>query len=370
MTKRNGGTYVWDTSAGTATRAAPIANAPATAKFSDVNQDIRILVWYGAFDATASDDDPMLVRWSDQDDYTTVTASITGEAGQFRLTSGTKIVAKIQSRNQTLIFTDTSLYAQQYTAQPFIFNHRLLAEDTTIIGQKAVGEVNGTVFWMGQHNFYTYSGQVNILPCTLRRYVFDAINRDQMQKCYIGINKQYQEVWFFYPRGTNEECSHYVAYYYGEPQKNIWHDGELARTVWKDSDKFLDNPIAFDEAGCFYTHEFGSDDNGAAMTAYVESGAIELDDPVVGAGGALLLCDKYLPDATATGNMKITFYTKKYPQSTEEVTKGPFTIGPTTPKLSFRAKGRQFRLRHESDEVGVSWHIGTPRIRAKASGRR
>ena len=368
MTKRNGGTYIWDTSGGVATRAALVSNAPATAKINDVNQDIKILVLYGAH--TGSVVDPMLVRWSDQDDNTNWTPGVANTAGSFQLTGGTTIVSKIQSRNQTLIFTDTSLYAQQYTAQPFIFNFRLLAEDITIVGMKATGEINGTVFFMGHHNFYAYTGQVSVLDCPMRRYVFDNINEDNKQKSYVAINTQFQEVWFFYPRGANTECSHYVAYYYGEPQKNIWHDGTLARSAWNDSEKFLANPIAFDAAGCYFNHEFGDDDDTAAMSAYIESGAIEIDDPSVGAGGALLLSDKFIPDMVQTGDVKVSFYTKKYPQDANEVTKGPFTIGATTAKLSFRAKGRQIRVRYASDALGDKWRIGTNRLRMKPVSKR
>jgi hypothetical protein len=370
MTKRNAATYVWDTSAGPGTRAALITNAPATAKFTKVNQDIRILVSYGAYDSGASASDPMLIKWSDQDDYTTWTASAAGEAGDFRLTSGTRIVSAIETRNQTLIFTDTSLYAQQYTGQPYIFSHRLLAEDVNIIGQKAVTENNGTVFWIGKNNFFMYTGQVVVLPCPMRRYVFDNMNRDHEQKCFAAINFRFQEIWFFYPRGSNTEPSHYVAYYYGDPQKNIWHDGVMDRTCWADGHKFLSNPLAYDSTGVYYTHEYGDDSDGAAMNAYIESGVIEMDHPTLGAGGGLVLADKLIPDATATGDMKFTVYTKKYPQSTEETTKGPYTITTITDKTSFRAKGRQMRIRFESDGASVAWKIGVPRIRMKVVGNR
>jgi|TARA_Y100000034_G_scaffold121495_1_gene165770 hypothetical protein len=366
-TIRGGGTYVWDASAGTGTRAATASGVPSTAKLTRVSTADRHLVAYGAHDG--SSDDPVLIRWSDDDDRTDFTATATNSAGTHRLTRGTSIITAIDSRNQTVVFTNTSVHAQSFVGPPFIYNFRLLADDTTLIGQNAVSEVDGTVFWMGSDDFYMYAGEVDILPCPLRRDVFDNLNRPHQQKCFSGINQRYQEVWFFYPRGTATEPSHYVAFYYGEPRKNIWHEGSLARTVWYDIEKFLENPIAVDSSGNLYEHENGDDDHVTAMSVAITSGAIQLTTPETGAGDRLLLMDKFIPDASTSDDMTLTVFTRKYPQD-PETTKGPFTITSSTGKVSLRAKGRQLRIKYASSTLGQSWHIGTPRARVRVQGQR
>lgn len=366
-TVRGGKTFLWDASGGVATRAAVLTNAPITSKMSTVSMETQHVLCYGAHDGSAND--PMLVAWTDQGTNTTWAATATNTAGSYSLTRGTRIEAYAHTRSQTLIWTDTSLYGQTYSGQPYIFNFKLLSEDTTILSQTAAIDVDGTTYWFGVNNFYVYNGQVQVLQSPVRRWVYDNINRDVADKSFVGVNKEFQEVWFFYARGTAIEPSHYAVYYYGDPQKNIWHIGALPRTCWQDAEKFLDKPIAYDSAGVYYDHENGFDDNTSALNPRLETGILELGGEK-GEGGELLLIDKIIPEANAGGDYLVEVITKKYPNALEEVTKGPFVISTTTSKINLRAKGRQARLKWSDTGVGYGWKLGTPRIQVKPMGGR
>jgi hypothetical protein len=332
-----------------------------------VSAEDRHVIAFGAYDG--ANDDPMLIAWSDQEDNNTWTASSTNTAGTYRLTQGRKIVAALPSRGQTLIFTDTSLYSMIFRGPPFTFSFKLLATDLTIMGQQSIAENNGILYWFGDKNFYMYDGQVKILPSTVRRHVFDNLNNDHKQKTFVRLNRQHNEVLFAYCSGVNTEPDMIAGYNYALPGDNIWFPWIISRTVWHDAQMFKDNPFALDSSGNFYDHEIGVNDNESAMTAYIESGAFELQSDEDGVGADLMKVDKMIPDATATGDMKFTFYYSKYPQSTES-SKGPFTITSSTGKLSFKAKGRQGRVRWESDGLSAKWTLGVPRLRAiRSSGR-
>ena len=368
--QRNGKIYLWDASAGVGTRATVLSNAPVTNKIVSIASEQRHVVAYGAYDGTANN--PMNVAWSDQATNNTWTATATNTAGDFLLTRGTRIVAQMRTRTQTLIWTDTSLYGQSYSGKPYIFTFNLLAEDTTIMGQNSSIDVDGTVFWIGTDNFYVYNGQVQVLNAPVRRHVFDNMNSDAASKCFVGVNKKFQEVWFFYPRGVEVEPSHYAAYYYGAPQKNIWHIGALDRTCWQDAEKFVNTPIAYSSGGNYYDHEIGHNDGSSAMNPSLETGILELTTES-GEGGNLMLVDKLIPDAVTGGIIKVEILTQKYPQlgsGISETSKGPFDIAATDSKISFRAKGRQVRLKWSDTGTGYGWRIGTPRIRIAPMGRR
>ena len=366
-TFRNDKTYLWDASSGVGTRAAVLTNAPITAKFTAISMEARHVLAYGAY--TGSANNPMNIAWTDQGTNTTWAATATNTAGEFQLTRGTRIEAYAHTRTQTLIWTDTSLYAQTYSGQPYIFNFKLLSEDTTILSQTSAIDIDGVTYWFGSNNFYVYNGQVQALQSPVRRWVFDNINRDVAGKSFVGVNKEFQEIWFFYPRGTATEPSHYATYHYGDPQKVIWHIGALPRTCWQDAEKFLEKPIAYDSSGIYYDHENGFDDNASAMNPSLETGVLELTG-TGGEGSSLLLIDKVIPDAVTGGDYTLEIISKKYPNSTEETTKGPFTITATTEKISLRAKGRQARLKWADTGVGYSWKLGTPRLQIKQVGER
>lgn len=370
-TLRNGKTYYWDSSKGVANNRASLmsANAPQTGKLSLVSEDRHVSI-YGAYDQTNSVDDPMLVAWSDQEDFDTWTAAATNTAGSQRLTQGTRIVTAVETRAQTLIFTDTSLYGQQFTGPPFTFDFSLLARDVTIAGPRAATEINGLVFWMGLNDFYFYDGSVNVLPCPGRRFVFDNVNRNNLETAFAVVLEQFQEVWFFYPTGSDLDPTRYAAYFYGEPQKNIWHFGTLTRSVMIDAEKFLANPVAIDANGVPYYHETGRTDDGSAMNSYLDSGVFEISTQETGSGGNLMLVDRVIPDIkSAVGNVKFNFYVRKYPQDTE-TTKGPFSLTTATAKQSFRAKGRQGRIRIYTDEASADFVLGLWRMRVGQEGKR
>ena len=366
-TPTGGGIYTWDASGGTGTRAALLTNAPASAQFTRTNPDIRHMSAYGAHTGSAAD--PMNIRWCDQDDNTVWAATATNTAGSYRLTHGGKIVASIDSRGGTYIFTDTSLYLQAYSRPPFIFNFQMLAHNITILGQKSIIEKDGIVYWMGKDCFCLYNGRVIQINSPVRRFVFDNINRDHVTKSFIGVNEKFQEIWFFYPDGANEEPNRYVAFNYGNANPDVWAVGALTRTAWADAQLFIDTPIAVGSDGVFYYHETGVNDDVSAINPYIQSGVIQLKEQEGGVGGSLMLMDRFIPDATVTGNMKLTLSLAKFPQDTE-TTKGPYTITPTTSKVSLRARARQLRIKLESDAVGDKWTLGQPRYRITKSGDR
>jgi len=366
-TPTGGGVYTWDASVGVGTRAALLTNAPDSAQFVRTNPDIRHMSAYGAH--TGSVADPMNVRWCDQDDNTVWASTATNTAGSFRLSHGGQIISTIDSRGGTFIFTDTSLYLQAYSRPPFIFNFQLLAHDISILGQNSIIEKDGIVYWMGEDCFCLYNGRVVQIKSPVRRYVFDNINKTHAAKSFIGINEKFQEIWYFYPDGANEEPNRYVAFNYGNTSPDVWLIGALTRTCWADSQLFIDTPLAIGSDGTFYYHETGVDNDASAINPYIESGVIQLKEQEGGVGGSLMLMDRFIPDATVTGNMKLTLSLAKFPQDTE-TTKGPYTITPTTSKVSLRARARQLRIKLESDAVGDKWTLGQPRYRLTKSGGR
>ena len=224
--------------------------------------------------------------------------------------------------------------------------------------------VDGNVFWIGKSNFFVYNGSVQELPCTVKFFVFDRIQERYADKTFVGQNKKFNEITWFYvsvdnSQGTiNPEPDSYVTYNYAE---NVWTIGTLNRNVWLDAQGFRNVPFAFDGDARLYDHESGTSDNGNAMNCFIESGELEIDET----GNRTFLIDKIVPDATMTSNtnLNVEFKCKKYPNGTE-VTKGPFTITSSTQKVSTRAKGRQIAIKYSSTGINDDWTLGDFRINA------
>ena len=360
-TRRGGGTYVWDASVGANTRAAVMTNAPTSSLFSIVSVPERQVVCFGA------DGDPLLVKWSDEKDYTTWTAAASNTAGSLRLDKGTKIVSASPTRDQTVILTDEAAFGMHFQGPPFTYGFRQLSTGCGPTGQNAAMNVNGVVFWMGCGNFYMFDGSVRILPSPVRDHLFDNINTDSQELSFVGLNKTFSELWFFYPTASNTYPDSYVIFNYAT---NEWSVGTISRTAWLDHTEYSQYPLALNDGGTLYYHENGVDDDGAAITAYIESGAFEVPgNDTSGPGEYLMLIDKLIPDATITGSVNVSVYTRKYPHTTE-TTKGPFNITSSTGKVSLRAKGRQMRIRVESSVIGDAWKWGISRINQRSSSKR
>ncbi len=377
-TVRGGGIYYWDTSGTVNNRAVLVSSlsgalsVPSSALVSTVSFPDRHFIAGGAQAYAAGgggDVDPMLVRWSNQEDFADFGPTSTNTAGDQRLQVGTKIIAMVPSREETIISTDEAIYGMTFVGPPFIFSFRLLATNSGAAGLHTMMNVDGDVFWMGKRNFFVYNGVVKELPCSVQYYVFDRMQTRYIDKTSVGHNKEFKEVTWFYvsnenTAATNPEPDSYVTFNYAE---NAWSIGSMDRTVWSDSFGSRTVPFAFDPDGKLYNHETGTSDDGSAMTSFIESSAGEIPNT----GNSLYLVDKVIPDVTMTSDTTVSLFinTRKYPNATE-VTKGPFNITNSTTKVSTRAKGRQMSLKLQSSGTLDDWSLGTFRINAREDGLR
>ena len=378
-TVRNASIFYWDTSAGTNNRAVLVSSiagaesVPTVARITTVSFPDRHFIVGGSQEyviggGTGNVDD-MLVRWSTQEDFTKFAPTATNTAGDQRLQIGTKIVAMVAAREETLISTDSALYGMTFTGGSFVFSFRLLATDCGAAGLNTMIGIDGDVFWMGKRNFFRYDGIVKELPCPVQYYVFDRMQTRYIDKVVVGHNKKFKEITWFYVSNdntatTNPENDSYVTYNYAE---NAWTIGTMDRTVWSDSFGARTVPFAFDPDGFLYNHETGTSDNGAAMNSFIEAAPREISAE----GETLYMVDQIVPDAnmSATTSLDLYMNTRKYPNSTE-VIKGPFTITSSTDKVSTRAKGRQIAIKFQSTGTEDQWTLGDFRINSRQDGLR
>lgn len=377
-TVRNGAIYYWDTSAGTNNRAVLVSSltgaesVPTVARVTTVSFPDRHFIVGGAQAYVAGGSgnvDDMLVRWSTQEDFTKFAPTATNTAGDQRLQIGTKIVAMVNAREETIISTDEAIYGMTFVGAPFIFSFRLLATDAGAAGLNTMIGIDGNVFWLGKRNFFQYDGIVKELPCPVQYYVFDRMQTRYIDKVVVGHNKKFKEITWFYvsndnTAATNPENDSYVTYNYAE---NAWSVGTMDRTVWNDSFGARIVPFAFDPDGYLYDHETGTTANGAAMNSYIEGSPREISAN----GQDLYMVDKVVPDASMTSSTNLYVYmnTRKYPNATETV-KGPFTITSSTQKVSTRAKGRQIALKFQSTGTEDQWTLGDFRVNSREDGLR
>ena len=361
----NGAIYLWDASVGTGTRAAVLTNSPTSARFVVISNPDRHVVAFGAHDGTFQD--YMNVAWSDQEDNTTWTPAATNTAGDFRVKIGTKLVTAVSTQDTILVLTDDAAYQQYFQGPPFTFGFRSVGTSCGALSQNSLVDIAGIPHWVGIENFFQFTGSVKTLACPIRRYVFDDLNQSHRDKVFSGKNEKYNEWWVFYPSGTSTECDKFAIFNYAEGH---WSIGELSRTAWTDRESYLNDPIAFDSDGNQYYHERGTNADTSALDNYVESGYISLTEQTGAEADRLILVDSFIPDfEDLTGTVTLTVTTKKYPQTSETV-KGPFDITSSTQKVDFRAKGRQFKIKIASNELGADWRSGKIRMNVKPSSGR
>ena len=371
--RRSGAIYYWDADASTTPlRAAIVTNSPTTVNSIVVSPNDRHLIALGVnqFGTTASPSgtyNPMTVRWSNQEDMSNWTPSVSSTSGETILTDGTRIVGGVRSKNAITIWTDNSLWQMQYVGPPFTFSFRQLGTNCGMIGPHAGIDYSGVPIWMGYENFYAFDGQVRNLPSTIRRYVFDNLNIDQKDKVYAGINSEFKEIIWLYPSLNSTECDSYVLY---SPDENYWTYGTCFWTTFADRTVF-GNTITTGTtvAGSNLYNNEPTDiftGNGAGLTSYLESGDFDIAD-----GNELMFMDKIIPDFDInTGNIKFSVKTKQYPESTDVTEKGPFTISNTTQKVDMRARGRQGRIRVSCNSTGTKWRWGSLRLAVQPDGGR
>jgi len=376
----NGGAFQWDTSSGVSTRAAAISGAPTASRLSLVSTPDRHLVFMGTENTigTPGSQDDLLIRFSDQENITEYQPTAENTAGSLRIADGSRIVAAERSRGQILVWTDTSLHSMQFIGPPFTFGLRQLGQNCGIIGSHAGVDINGVSYWMSQDSFFLFDGTVKKLPCTVEQFVFDNINQTGSENAFAGHNGEFNEIMWFYNRTGSNQINAIVAYNYLE---GTWWTGTLDRTTWIDREVY-DNPVATDYlptttannetisgltdgATQLFLHETGNNADGAAMTAFVKSGSVEIGD-----GNDILFVQKLIPDVQnqeGTLNMKLEF--KYYPNNSTSTTKTATFID-STEFVSLRGRGREFTVNVVSNTVGTAWRLGTQRFDIQPDGRR
>ncbi|MGC4008865.1 MAG: hypothetical protein QM805_07740 [Pseudomonas sp.] len=260
---RDGGIFYWDATSGTSARGVPVASLPGSQAAPVISRSILIsdrdrhVIAFGCDDEfNPGVQDPLLIRWCDQENILDWRSLPTNTAGSLRLSLGSKIVASLKTKQQMLVFTDTSLHVMQYLGPPFTFGINLMADSTSIAGPNAAVSAGDFVFWMGINDFYAYNGVVSQLPCTVRDYVFGDINLPQIEKVFAGVNATFSEVWWFYPSASSDENDRYVVFNY---QSNVWYYGTITRTAWLDRG-ISQYPLAAGSMGYLFNHETGFDD--------------------------------------------------------------------------------------------------------------
>lgn len=380
----DGPTYYWDTSVGIASRATLLSGAPTKSRFALVSTPDRHLVLFGTESTigTPSSQDPLFVRFSNQEDVNTWTESATNTAGGQRLTDGNKIITAIRSRGQILIYTDTSVHGMQYVGPPYTFSFQQLGVNCGCIGPHAAVDANGIAFWMSPSAFFIFDGTVKKMPCTVQDYVFGNLNQDQGLKVYAGHNADFNEITWFYVHGTEDpEINAMVTYNYLE---NTWHTGSLARTAWVDRGVYS-FPVATSWSSTstvtstpavqgvspgrttVYYHENGVNGDGAAIDAYIQSGYFDIGD-----GQDIMFMRRFIPDfRIQEGNIEIQLRLRAYPSdSATSSSLDPYLVTPTTDKVDTRARGRQLSFKVQSDEVDTNWRYGTLRVDIQPDGQR
>lgn len=361
---RGGSIYWHDYSGGLGNRAVLLAtgsNAPTKAEFILVTAASRHVIAFGANPFGSSTQDPMHIRWATAgsfnatDDWEPLE---TNTSGDVTLETGYEIISALETlANQVLVWTDSAIYTMSYVGPDYIFDTALEGTSCGIRGPFARASFGAITYWMGCEEFYTYDGRVDVLPCDVKSYVFSDLNEAQRDKVFCGVNRKWNEVWWFYPSGDSEEVNRYVAY---NIQDRTWDIGELERTVWLDRSETFQLPIAFDPDGVMYEQEL---DNVFPTGVFLESGDFQIEG-----GDELMFVDRAIFDfENISGNISVYFKLRKFPLSTQ-VTKGPYTQGPTTQKIDLRARGRSAAVRLESD--AINWRLSSMRVRIKPDGIR
>ena len=372
---RKGKVYYWETSTGTGARAIEVSAAPSSSNSLIVSQEDRHLICLGTNEQASGNFNPLLVRWSNQENFNNWTPSVSSTSGEVILGSGNRIVTAARSRNNIVILTDNSAHTMQFTGPPFTFGFNEIGTNCGAAGAHAAVDFDGRVYWMGSSNFYVFDGTVKNLPSTVRRYVFDSINLDQADKIYAAVNSEFKEVTWLYPSASATECDRYVTF---NPNENYWVYGSTHFTTFEDRGVF-DNTITNGvETSSSLSYLYDNEPegvytgNGSALESYVESGDFDMAE-----GNQIMFIDKMVPDFTlenetsgTEGQINLQMSTKSYPNSSDTSLKGPFTITPTTTKISMRARGRQAKVRVATSTAGTRWRYGTIRLDIGEDGMR
>ena len=377
--RRGSSIYLYDTDASaTPLRATLVSGAtnstPTTVNSIIVSPNDRHLICLGSnqFNTTASPTgtfDPMTVRWSNQEDITNWVPSLSSTAGETVLTDGTEIVGGVRSRNAINIWTDNSLWTMTFVGPPFTFQFQQLGSNCGLIAPHAAVDYDGISVWMGYDNFYVFDGQVKNLDCTVRRFIFDRLNRDQKDKIFCGINSEFKEVIWLYPSTDSDECDSYVIW---SPSENYWTYGSSIFTTFADKTVFGNTITTGATVGGnnLYNNEPAGvfTENGQPQSSFIESADFDMAD-----GNEIMFLSRVIPDFTLNdGALTFSIKTKDFPESPTEREKPqpPHTITNSTVKIDMRARGRQGRIRVSCNAANTSWRWGSVRLAIQPDGRR
>lgn len=395
---RGGALYVWDPGSG----ATPAYGTRGTLVFgvdvpSEINQIMvsdasRIVIAFGCSDYGAygtADFDPLLIRWTAQESYTNWTPDIaTNQAGSYRLSHGSEIVGAMQTRQEIVVWTDAAVYSMQYLGPPFVYGFTLLADNISIVSPNAVATAAGVVYWMGVDKFYMYAGRVETLPCSVRQFIFNDINRDQEAQFNAGTNEGYSEIWWNYCSKNSTVIDRYVIFNYLD---RVWYYGTLDRTAWLDS-PLRQFPMAATAGNIVVYHEAAVDDGStnppSPINAYIQSSDFDIGD-----GHNYGFVWRMIPDITFDGSdttgatsdkpfVQFTVRPKQNPGSNYGVSSSPtvtsaqsyagqttYNVQQFTEIIYSRVRGRQMAFKVESNSVGTQWQLGVPRIDVRPDGR-
>jgi hypothetical protein len=382
--------YYWDATNEVTTRGVLLSSiggasdVPVTQSFILVSDTNRFVFAFGCNEAGSVTQDLALIRWSDQESAVDWTPAATNQAGSLRLTRGTKIIAAAQARQEVLVWTDSSLYSLQYQGPPAVWGAQLVGENVSMASQNAVATAGGITYWMGKDKFYHYDGRAQSLPCDLKRYIFNDFNMLQYDQVFAGTIESFHEVWWFYCSANSDTVDRYVTFNYLE---SIWAYGTMARTAWEDSG-LRDKPLAATYTYNLVDHESGIDDDETgtptAIDSTITSGQFDIDD-----GDRFAFIWRMLPDVTFDGstaaNPAVTVSLaplansgsgRTSPASEGGISSGTVTRTASAPveqfteQVNIRVRGRQMSFTIASNDLGVTWQLGSPRIDMRPDGRR
>ena len=366
------------------------SSVPLTQSSFIISDASRFTILFGTNDYGSAEFDPMLIRWSDQESYLEWAPAITNQAGSIRLSHGSKIVTALQSRQEIVVWTDSTIYSLQYLGPPYVWGTQLLADNVSIAGPNAAALGSGVTYWMGVDKFYKYDGRVQTMRCDLRQYIYSDINLQQADQIFASTNEGFNEVWFFYCSANSTTVDRYVIYNYME---DIWMYGNMARTAWLDSG-LRTYPMAATYSYNIVNHESGVDDNtGAtpvAIESYVTSAQFDIGD-----GHNMAFAWRMLPDLTFRGSTDGTtpsLIMQLLPlQNSGSGYNNPLSVGGTsatasqavtatqtypieldtfTGQVNIRVRGRQMSMKISCNTLGTQWQMGSPRIDLRPDGRR
>jgi hypothetical protein len=380
---RDAAIYYWQNATGLGTRATLLSSVVGASDVPAISREIMVsnldrkAIAFGCTDIDTGQQDRLLIRWSDTENPADWTPLETNSAGGLRIPTGSEFATAVKTKQEILVWTDTAVHSLRYIGPPFEYAISRVAM-TSLVAPNAAVSANDVVFWMGQNGFFQYDGRAYGLPCSVKDYVFNDLNWDQAEKIASGSNMSFNEVWWFYPSLDSEEVNRYVIYNYNE---KVWSVGNIVRTAWIDR-SIEDYPRSASTDGYIYFHEIGQDDGStdpySPIVSYIESAPIE-----IGEGEQFGFAWRMIPDLTfrdsSAASPKVDFILKaqdysgsNFSQSRDNMTTRVATVPVEqfTDQTYFRLRGRMMSLRVQSDDVGVAWRLGIPRVDIRSDGKR